>query len=303
MKAELTILGCGSAMPSYGRFSASQVLSVRDKSFMIDCADGTLFRMREIAIKTNRLNHIFISHLHGDHCFGLMAVLSTLGLMKRTADIYIHSHPDLENLLQPHLRYFCNDLTYKIFFVPYNPLQSEIIYEDKSLTVTTIPLRHGIPTCGFLFKEKPQQLHIKRDMIDFYQVGIKDLNAIKDGKDYITNQGETIPNSFFTTPASPQKSYAYCCDTAYSEKIIPIIEGVDCLYHDATFAENEVLRAKKTLHSTAKQAATIASKAQVKQLLLGHFSARYPHVSVILNEAQTIFANSIIAEDKKTYTF
>ncbi|HNZ84995.1 MAG: ribonuclease Z [Paludibacteraceae bacterium] len=303
MKAELTILGCGSAMPSYGRFSASQVLSVRDKSFMIDCADGTLFRMREIAIKTNRLNHIFISHLHGDHCFGLMAVLSTLGLMKRTADIYIHAHPDLENLLQPHLRYFCNDLTYKIFFVPYNPLQSEIIYEDKSLTVTTIPLRHGIPTCGFLFKEKPQQLHIKRDMIDFYQVGIKDLNAIKDGKDYITNQGETIPNSFFTTPASPQKSYAYCCDTAYSEKIIPIIEGVDCLYHDATFAENEVLRAKKTLHSTAKQAATIASKAQVKQLLLGHFSARYPHVSVILNEAQTIFANSIIAEDKKTYTF
>lgn len=303
MKAELTILGCGSAMPSYGRFSASQVLSVRDKSFMIDCADGTLFRMREIAIKTNRLNHIFISHLHGDHCFGLMAVLSTLGLMKRTADIYIHANPDLENLLQPHLRYFCNDLTYKIFFVPYNPLQSEIIYEDKSLTVTTIPLRHGIPTCGFLFKEKPQQLHIKRDMIDFYQVGIKDLNAIKDGKDYITNQGETIPNSFFTTPASPQKSYAYCCDTAYSEKIIPIIEGVDCLYHDATFAENEVLRAKKTLHSTAKQAATIASKAQVKQLLLGHFSARYPHVSVILNEAQTIFANSIIAEDKKTYTF
>ena len=209
----------------------------------------------------------------------------------------------MENLLQPHLRYFCNDLTYKIFFVPYNPLQSEIIYEDKSLTVTTIPLRHGIPTCGFLYKEKPQQLHIKRDMIDFYQVGIKDLNAIKDGKDYITNQGETIPNSFFTTPASPQKSYAYCCDTAYSEKIIPIIEGVDCLYHDATFAENEVLRAKKTLHSTAKQAATIASKAQVKQLLLGHFSARYPHVSVILNEAQTIFANSIIAEDKKTYTF
>jgi ribonuclease Z len=301
MNAELTILGCGSAVPSYGRFSASQVFTIRDKSFMIDCADGTLYRMREIAIKTNRLNHIFISHLHGDHCFGLMAVLSTLGLMKRTADLYIHAHPDLEKLLQPQLNYFCNDLTYKVFFVPYNPSVSELIYEDKSITITTIPLRHGMPTCGFLFKEKPQQLHIKRDMIEFYKVGIKDLNAIKDGNNFISDEGEIIPNSLFTTPPTPAKSYAYCCDTAYYEKIIPIIEGVDCLFHDATFAENEALRAKKTLHSTAKQAATIAAKAQVKQLLLGHYSARYPNISIILNEAKEVFPNCILAEDKKTY--
>ncbi|MBP6230383.1 MAG: ribonuclease Z [Paludibacteraceae bacterium] len=303
MNAQLTILGSGSAVPSYGRFSTSQVFSIRDKSFMIDCADGTLFRMRQMAIKTTRLNHIFISHLHGDHCFGLIAVISTFGLMKRTADLHIHAHPDLAMLLQPQLDYYCKDLTYKVYFESYVPGKNEIIYDDKSLTVETIPLRHGVPTCGFLFKEKPQLLHIKRDMIDFYQLGVKEINALKEGKDYHTTEGELIANEAFTTAPNPSRSYAYCCDTAYYEKIIPLIEGVDCLFHDATFAEEQVLRAKKTLHSTAKQAASIASQAQVKQLILGHYSARYNDVSILLHEAKEIFENCILAEDKQIYTF
>ena len=303
MKAELTILGTGSAVPAYGRFSTSQIFTIRDKSFMIDCADGTLFRLREMGIKTNRLNHIFISHLHGDHCFGLMAVISTFGLMKRTADLYIHSHPDLEEILAPQLKYFCNDLSFKVIFTPFDPLKNEIIYDDKSLTISTIPLKHGIPTCGFLFKEKPQQFHLKRDMINFYNVPIKDIQRIKEGQDFTTSEGDIIPNHLFTTAPSPSVSYAYCCDTAYDEKIIPYISGVDCLYHDATFAENEIKRAAKTLHSTAKQAATIAHKDNVKQLILGHYSARYPNISLFLEEAKTVFDNCILAEDKKTYIF
>lgn len=303
MNFEVTILGCGSAIPSYGRFSASQIVCVRDKSFMIDCADGTQFRMRELAIKTTRLNHIFISHLHGDHCFGIISVISTLGLMKRTASLHIHAHPDLQGLLEPHLKYFCHDLTFNVLFEPFNPLKNEVIYEDKSLTVETIPLKHGVPTCGFLFKEKPRQPHLKRDIIDFYKVGVKDLKDIKNGADFVTPEGKIISNETFLSPATPPKSYAYCSDTAYNETIIPIIRGVDCLFHEATFAESEKLRAKQTLHSTAKQAAVIAQQADVKQLIIGHFSARYAKTEILLKEAREIFKNTLLAEDRKIFHF
>lgn len=301
MNFELTILGSGSAIPSFGRFSTSQVLSTHDKSFMIDCADGTQFRMRELGINTTRMGHIFISHLHGDHCFGLIAVISTMSMMHRTADLYIHSHPDLIELLQPQIDYFCDDLKYKVYFEPFNPKQSELIYEDRSLTVNTIPLVHSAPTCGFLFKEKPNQPHLNKDLIEFFQIGVKDIKNIKEGADWIKPDGTIIHNADLLTPATKSKSYAYCSDTRYSERIIPLIHEVDCLFHEATFEESEISRAKDTLHSTALQAANIAKKAEVGQLLIGHYSARYQNLHKLLAEARSVFPNTQLAEDKKHF--
>lgn len=301
MEFELQVLGSGSAIPSFGRFSSSQVLTTHGKSFMIDCADGTQFRMREMVINTSRLDHIFISHLHGDHCFGLMAVLSTLGMMNRTADMYIHSHGDLEKILKPHLDYFCKDLSYKVIFEPYRQNEHEVIYEDRTMTVETIPLVHSMPTSGFLFKEKPHEPHLDKELLKFYKVGIEQTKAIKEGADFIDEKGQVVSNKRFLRPASPSKSYAYCSDTYYSERIIPIIEGADVLFHESTFKEADIIRTKQTLHSTASQAATIAAKANVGKLLIGHFSARYGDLRPLLDEAKAIFPNCDLATDKSCW--
>lgn len=297
MNFELSILGTGSAIPSFGRFSSAQVLHTHNKSFLIDCADGTQFQLRKYGIKTNRMNHWFISHLHGDHCYGIISVISTLGMLHHTGDIHIHAHPDLEPILKAQLDYFCKDLSFQVHFEPLNPLKSEVIYEDRSLTVTTIPLVHSMPTCGFLFKEKMGNPHLNRELLDFYKVGIEDMKNLRNGADFTTQDGQIIPNSRFITPPTPPKSYAYCSDTAYSERIIPIIQGADVLFHEATFAESEAFRTKETLHSTAKQAATIAQKAGVKQLIIGHYSARYADLTPLHNEAQSIFKNTLLSFD------
>ncbi|MEE0973977.1 MAG: ribonuclease Z [Paludibacteraceae bacterium] len=297
MNFELSILGTGSAIPSFGRFSSAQVLHTHNKSFLIDCADGTQFQLRKYGIKTNRMNHWFISHLHGDHCYGIISVLSTLGMLHHTGDIHIHAHPDLEPILKAQLDYFCKDLSFQVHFEPLNPLKSEVIYEDRSLTVTTIPLVHSMPTCGFLFKEKMGNPHLNRELLDFYKVGIEDMKNLRNGADFTTQDGQIIPNSRFITPPTPPKSYAYCSDTAYSERIIPIIQGADVLFHEATFAESEAFRTKETLHSTAKQAATIAQKAGVKQLIIGHYSARYADLTPLHNEAKSIFKNTLLSFD------
>lgn len=297
MNFELSILGTGSAIPSFGRFSSAQVLHTHNKSFLIDCADGTQFQLRKYGIKTNRMNHWFISHLHGDHCYGIISVLSTLGMLHHTGDIHIHAHPDLEPILKAQLDYFCKDLSFQVHFEPLNPLKSEVIYEDRSLTVTTIPLVHSMPTCGFLFKEKMGNPHLNRELLDFYKVGIEDMKNLRNGAYFTTQDGQIIPNSRFITPPTPPKSYAYCSDTAYSERIIPIIQGADVLFHEATFAESEAFRTKETLHSTAKQAATIAQKAGVKQLIIGHYSARYADLTPLHNEAQSIFKNTLLSFD------
>jgi ribonuclease Z len=297
MNFELSILGTGSAIPSFGRFSSAQVLHTHNKSFLIDCADGTQFQLRKYGIKTNRMNHWFISHLHGDHCYGIISVLSTLGMLHHTGDIHIHAHPDLEPILKAQLDYFCKDLSFQVHFEPLNPLKSEVIYEDRSLTVTTIPLVHSMPTCGFLFKEKMGNPHLNRELLDFYKVGIEDMKNLRNGADFTTQDGQIIPNSRFITPPTPPKSYAYCSDTAYSERIIPIIQGADVLFHEATFAESEAFRTKETLHSTAKQAGMIAQKAGVKQLIIGHYSARYATLNHLLDEAQAVFPNTLLSYD------
>ncbi len=300
-RAKLHILGSGAALPSKNYFPSSQIFQLREKQYMIDCGEGTQIRLQEMKISTSRLNHIFISHLHGDHFFGLFGLISTFGMLKRTADLHIYAHPDLERIMTPMLSFFSADLSYSIIFNPINPFEHKLIYEDRSIEIYTIPLKHRVPACGFLFNEKIGQPHINREMIDFHKVPISKIGRMKLGDDFINESGEVIPNSKFIFPPTPPIRYAYCSDTLYSEKIIPFIKDVDLLYHEATFAESEEKRAQKTMHSTAKQAAKIAREAKVNNLIIGHFSARYEDKSILLNEAKTIFENTFLAEDKKTY--
>lgn len=254
-------------------------------------------QLRSMHLRFNRLNHLFISHLHGDHCFGLPGLLSTLGLLGRTGELVVHAHPDAEKIFRPVLDYFCRELPYSVRFNPVNPHQSELIHEDRTVKVYSIPLRHRVPTCGFLFQELPKSAHIIREMIDFYQIPVSKIASIKAGADFITSDGTVVPNHLLTRPANPPKKYAYCSDTAYSEKIIPVIQGVDLLFHEATFCESDLKRAKETFHSSARQAALIAQSAQVGRLILGHFSARYPDVSMLLKEARAVFPNTILASE------
>ncbi len=256
-KFELHILGSGSALPTTRHFPTSQVVNLRDKLFMIDCGEGAQLQFRKSRLKFSRLNRIFISHLHGDHCFGLLGLISTLNLLGRTADLHIHSPKG----------------------------------------VTTIPLRHRMPCCGFLFAEKPRPNHILRDMIDFYQVPVYELNRIKNGADYVTPEGEVIPNARLTRPSAAPRRYAYCSDTIYLPSITEQIKGVDLLFHEATFAEDAAPRAKETFHTTASQAARIARDAEVKKLLIGHFSARYDDEQVLLDEARAVFPDTQLAKE------
>lgn len=296
-KFELHILGCGSALPTTRHFATSQVVNLRDKLFMIDCGEGAQMQLRKSRLKFSRLNHIFISHLHGDHCFGLMGLISTFGLLGRTAELHIHSPKGLEELLAPMLNFFCHTLAYKVIFHEFDTRQASVIYEDRSMTVTTIPLRHRIPCCGFLFAEKTRPNHIIRDMIDFYKVPVYELNRIKNGADYITPEGEVIANVRLTRPSDPPRRYAYCSDTIFRREIAEQISGVDLLFHEATFAESELARAKETYHTTAAQAGRIAVEAGVRRLVIGHFSARYEDENVLLKEASAIFPDTILAKE------
>ncbi|MGN0049010.1 MAG: ribonuclease Z [Bacteroides sp.] len=296
-KFELHILGCGSALPTTRHFPTSQVLNVRDKLFMIDCGEGAQLQFRKSRLKFSRLNHIFISHLHGDHCFGLLGLISTLNLLGRTADLHIYSPNGLEELMAPMLAFFNREMTYRLFFHPFETKEATQIYEDRSLTVSTIPLRHRIPCCGFLFAEKPGLNHIVREMVDYYQVPLYELNRIKNGADYVTPEGELVPNSRLTRPAAPARRYAYCSDTLPLASVREQVRGVDLLFHEGTFAEEAAPRARETFHTTAAQAATLAREAGVKRLVIGHFSARYEDESLLLQEAIRIFPDTVLARE------
>ncbi|MFQ9316287.1 ribonuclease Z [Dysgonomonas mossii] len=296
-KFELDILGCGSATPTTLHNPSSQVLNIRDKLFMIDCGEGTQLQFRRSKLRFGRLNSIFISHLHGDHCFGLIGLISTLGLLGRTGDITIYSVAGLEEILRPEIDFFCKDNPFQVKIETFDPKKSELIYDDRSVSVTTIPLKHRVPCAGFLFREKQKEAHLIPEMIKFHNIPIRELANIKKGADFITEEGKVIPNSHLTIPSEPARSYAYCSDTAYNEKIVPIIEGVDLLYHEATFVDEDAARAKATGHSTASQAAQIAKLANVKKMMIGHFSARYPDNQILLDEARKIFPNTILANE------
>jgi ribonuclease Z len=296
---KVQILGCGSALPTTLYNPSSQIIDINSKLFMIDCGEGSQLQMRKLGVRMSKLHSIFISHLHGDHVFGLPGLISSLGLLGRTAELTIYAHQEIEQFLYPFLNFFCNNLSYNVRLVLLRRKGYNLIYENRSICIYTFPLKHRIATNGFLFKEKEKPRHIKREMIDFYNIPIRNINEIKDGADFTTSDGKIIANDRLTTPADPIRSYAYCSDTAYDESIVPYIKDVDVLYHEATFAESELARANKTGHSTARQAAEIAKLAEVKKLVIGHFSSRYTNLTPLLEEAQAVFPNTELAKEGK----
>ena len=293
----INILGCGSALPTTRHLATSQIVDLRDKLYMIDCGEGTQVQMRRMRVRFGRLAHIFISHLHGDHCFGLPGLISTLGMLGRTGELVVHGPKEVETYLRPVMDLFCRGMEFEVRFNPVDTRSHSLLMEDRSLSVYSIPLKHRIPTCGYLFAEKPKEAHIIREMTDFYQVPVRCMKDIKQGQDYVTPEGEVVPNSRLTRPAAPPKRYAFCSDTAYNRSIIPIIEGADLLYHEATFAECDLARAKETFHSTARQAAEIARDAHVKRLVIGHYSARYEDLSELHREAEAVFPGTILGNE------
>lgn len=298
---KVRILGCGSALPTLKHFASSQLVEVRDKMFMIDCGEGTQIQVRKARVHFNKILAIFITHLHGDHCFGLIGLISTLGMLGRTAPLHVYAPKELESILKQQLDFFCTGLEYEVFFHHVETTEQSVVYEDKSVVVTTIPLNHRIPCCGYMFSEKPTLPHIRRDMIDFYGIPECYRNNIKNGADWTTPDGEVIPNSVLTEPADPPRSYAYCSDTKYIPGLYELLNGVDLLYHEATYCSENEQRAKLYYHSTARQAATVALKANAKKLVLGHFSARYDDENNILNEAKAVFRNTYLANEMSVF--
>ena len=295
------ILGCGSALPTLKHYPSMQIVECRGKLFMIDCGEGAQLQIRRSDLSFNKMCHVFISHLHGDHCFGLIGMISTFGLLGRTAPLHIYAPSDLEDMLNRQMRLFCRDLGYDVVFHTVNTTNQQTVYEDHSLSVETIPLDHRIPTCGYIFREKPTLPHIRRNKIEFYNIPISQINNIKSGCDWITPEGEVIPNKQLTTPAETPRAYAYCSDTAYIPSLHQQLKGVTTLYHEATYADDNLLMAQKYHHCTARQAAMVARDAQVGQLLLGHFSSRYSDESVLLSEAKEIFINTSLTNEMAVF--
>ena len=299
-KFDVTVLGCGSALPTLRHNGSAQLINIREKYFLVDCAEGTQLALRRNHVNLNRMSNIFISHLHGDHCFGLIGLISTQGLLGRTAPLHIYGNSDMENIFLPLLNYFCSQLTFEVIFHPVDTHVFVSIYEDRSLTIYTIPLKHRIRCCGYLFREKPLQRHIRREAIEQYDIPTWEINNIKAGKDFILPNGQVISNDLLTTPPPAPRSYAYCSDTLYQPQIAEYLQDVNLLYHEATYAEDNVLLAQKYYHSTARQAAQIAMLAHAHQLLIGHFSRRYEDETILLKEAQSIFPNTLLANEGLT---
>lgn len=284
-------------MPTLRHHPSSQVVEIREKLFMVDCGEGTQVQLRRAKIKFTKLQAVFITHLHGDHCLGLIGMLSTFGMLGRTAPLHIYAPQALESLLQTQIAVFCPGLEYEVKFHAVETTLHQVIYEDRSLTVESIPLAHRLPCCGFLFREKPVLPHIRREMIDFYEIPVSQINNIKNGADWTTPEGEMVSNHRLTYPAAPPRSYAYCSDTRYLPHLHQLVQGVDTLYHEATYDQENESRAEMFAHSTAAQAAMVARDAKVGKLLLGHYSARYDDESVLLQEAKNIFPNSFLTDE------
>ncbi len=296
-KFELHILGCGSALPTLRHYPTSQILNIHEKLFMIDCGEGAQVQLRKCKLSFSRLNRIFISHLHGDHCFGLMGLISTFSLLGRTATLHIHAPSDLEKLLRPWLDYHCNGAAFDVEIHSFKTSKACLIYEDKSVEVHSIPMRHRVPCCGFVFKEKPGMPHIRRDMIDYLQIPYYEINNIKQGAGWTTPEGEVIPHERLVLPARQARSYAYFSDTAFVPANAEHIKGIDLLFHEATFAEADASRTAETGHSTARQAAEMARQAGAHRLVIGHFSSRYDDESVLLQESREVFPETMLAKE------
>ncbi len=293
----VTILGSSSALPTTNRFPTSQVVNLNEKLFMIDCGEGTQIQLRRFGIKAGKINHIFISHLHGDHIFGLPGFISSLVLMGRKGELHIHSHSELQPMMEGFMKYMAEIVDLKIIYHPLNFRRRAMVYEDQKISVESFPVKHRIPCCGFIFREKPAELHLKPEALRQYEVPIAQRAAIKHGADLILPDQTVVPNNELTLPSYPPRTYAFCTDTIYKKEIIPIVQDAGLLYHEATFADDLKDLAKKTFHTTTKQAAQLALKANAGKLLIGHFSSRYKSIDHLVEEAREIFPETYAAND------
>lgn len=301
MTFEVTILGSSSATPIYTRHPTAQVLNIRERFFLIDCGEGTQSQLVRYKIRFSRISHIFISHLHGDHYLGLMGLLSTMHLQGRSTELHLFGQPDLMDIIEMQLRLSQTVLRYNLIFHPIRQYASSVILDDEDVIVRTILLNHRIPCTGFLFKEKPKPRKLIINQLQKHHIPFAYYNKLKEGEDFIDDDGKIIPNSELTVSSTPPRSYAFCSDTIYDENIVEEVKGCDLLYHESTFLEDMADRASATYHSTARQAATIAQKADVKKLIIGHFSARYKTIDEFLPEAQSIFENTELAIEGRTF--
>lgn len=303
MSLQLTILGCHSATPRVNAHPTSQYLEINNRHFLIDCGEGTQRQMRKYKVGFAKINHIFISHLHGDHFFGLIGLISTFGILNRDKELHIYGPKGLKEVTTLQLKVSKSYSKYDIIFHELTSKNSEIIFEDDKVSVTTIPLNHRVYTNGYLFKEKEaaRKLHVE-NVQQYPEIQTCDYHNIKAGKDVVLENGEIIKNEELTLPPAKTKSYAFCSDTSYKEDIIPIIKEVDLLYHETTFLSDREDLATKTKHSTAKQAAQIALQANVNQLVIGHYSSRYNNIELFKEEAEQIFKNVVLAEAGKKIT-
>ena len=301
MSIELTILGCHSATPRVNAHPTAQYLEINSRHFLIDCGEGTQRQMRKHKVGFSKINHIFISHLHGDHFFGLIGLISTLGILNREKELHLFGPKGIKEVINLQLKYSKSYVKYDLIFHELNSKKSELIFEDEKVEVLTIPLHHRVYTNGFLFKEKENSRKLNMSEIrKFQEIEVCDYNNLKVGRDFTLTSGETIQNSLLTQDPKKPMSYAYCSDTSYKPDIVEIIKKSDLLYHESTFLSDKEDLATKTRHSTAKQAALIAKKADVKKLILGHYSSRYKDITLFKKEAEEVFSNVILAETGKT---
>jgi ribonuclease Z len=298
---KLTILGSSSALPTSGRFPSAHVLNAHERLFLIDCGEGTQMQLRKTRIRFAKINHIFISHLHGDHVFGLYGLLSTFSLMGRTNPIHLYAPENYDNILKSHLRDFDINLSFEIDFIPLSGKNPVNILDDKYLTVTSFPLKHRVPAYGFLFREKLSDRNIIKESIDKFNIPPVRIPAIKKGEDFITSDGTIVKNEEITVSPPEPLSYAYCSDTKYFKRLASFIKDVRLLYHEATFDKSKKDLAEMTGHSTTLDAAKTALDANAGALIIGHFSARYKDIAPLVDEARTIFPETYPAIDGKSY--
>ncbi len=300
MPLSVLILGSGSALPTLNSNQSAQLVETESELYLIDCGEGTQIELRRRKVRIQRINHIFISHLHGDHFFGLVGLMSTLHLLGRTKDLHIHAPKGLEEIIRIQFRDAGSHLSYQTFFHEMNG-SNQLIHEDKNVQVRSLPLKHRIPTFGFLFKEQQKDRKLDPEALKEYKVPNFARKAISKGEDYTNEEGKVIANEKLSFPLEAPVQYAYCSDTAYSEELLQLLPEVELLYHESTFLEKDRERASKTYHSTAKDAARIANLSGAKKLLLGHFSNRYKSRESFLKEARPIFPDSYIAEEGERY--
>ena len=302
MSIDVTILGCHSATPRENAHPTAQIVTIKNHTFLVDCGEGTQVQLRKYKIKFNKIKHIFISHLHGDHFYGLVGLISTFRLLNRETELHIYAPKGLKEIITLQLKVSKSWTQYPLYFHELNAAKSELIFEDEKVMVNTIPLSHRIYTNGFLFKEKVGERKLNMNAIANYpDIKICDYQNLKNGRDFKLENGKIIKNKKVTLNPSKPLSYAFCSDTEYLPKITSIINKVNCLYHESTFLNDKETLAKTTKHSTAQQAATIAKMANVSQLIIGHFSSRYKNKDTFLTEAKNIFKNTVLAEEGKTF--